>query len=102
MGDVVPLFDPYNEKRALDRIKKLWFEGNFILLPHAKKPLQDDDLDILDVEHVIRYGVIKETTNPRKLWRYRIEGLTADRLRAACVIEIDDKAILITVFRLKH
>jgi hypothetical protein len=66
--------------------------------------MSDDRLDINDIEHIIRYGQITEITQPRRLWRYRIEGTVVDRTRAACVVELelDDNAILVTVFRLKR
>jgi hypothetical protein len=102
MGDVVPRFDPYNKRRALERIKKLWREGEFIILPHAKKEMANDDVTVLDVENIIRYGMITEVTQPRQLWRYRIEGSIVDRSKAACVIELDGRAILVTVFKIKR
>lgn len=102
MGDVVQLVDPYNKRRAIERIKKLWREGDFVIVSHAKKAMEEDDLSISDVDNVIHYGSITEITPNRQNWRYRIEGPCIEHLRTACIVELDGKAILVTVFRLQR
>lgn len=97
MGNVVPLHDPSNYVWAIRRIKSLWNEGNFEILPHAQERMKKWKLDILDIEHIVKYGRVVEHTMPQNLWRYKVQGTAVDRRRAHCMIEIDGSLIIVTV-----
>lgn len=102
MGEVIALSDPMNERRVLERIKGLWKQGDFELRGHAIVEMRKDAVDTPDLENIIRYGVITEITQPRNQWRYRIEGKTVDRRLAACVVEVNGRVVVITVFLLRR
>lgn len=97
MGQVIPLEDPLNYRAALQRIKRLWNEGYVEILPHAQKRMRQRHLDTNDIQYIIRYGRIVEHSQPKDLWRYTIEGTSVDGKEAACVVEIDDNLIIVTV-----
>ena len=78
MGEVMALHDPLNYRRVLLRIKKLWDEGSVVVLPHAQTQMQARGLDLLDVQHVIRYGRITDHSRPGELWRYKVAGMAVD------------------------
>lgn len=101
MGEEIPLSDPMNRRRVLERIKWLWNHGEFKIIGHAIDEMLKDRIETPDLENMIRYGQITEITQPRELWRYRIEGTTVDRRRAACVVEVNGRVVVITAFLLK-
>jgi energy-coupling factor transporter ATP-binding protein EcfA2 len=97
MGKMVPLQDPENYRRALQRIKRLWEEGKVLILSHAKGRMRKRGIDILDIQHVIRYGSVIEHSKPRNLWRYTLKGTSVDGDSIGCVVEIDGRLIIVTV-----
>jgi len=98
MGKIVQVNDPYDKARVLQRIKKLLLEGEVQILFHAQEKMRIRQLDMSDVQHVLRYGMITEITSAAERWRYRIEGKTVDGKRAACVVEINGRLLVVTVF----
>jgi len=101
MADVVPLHDPTNYKRVLERIRRLWNEGTTEFPLHAQERMEEWAIDVLDIRHVIKYGRLVEHSRPGALWRYRIEGRTVDGDRLAVVVEIDGHLIVVTVLVLR-
>jgi len=95
MGNVVLLYDPSDHTWALRRIKRLWDEGNVILLPHARKRMEERRLDTLDIQYIIRYGLIVEHSRPKELWRYKIQGKALDARKASVLVEIDIHSVII-------
>ncbi len=101
MGEVVPLQDPENPKWVLRRIRELWETGEVEVTPHAQQRMVKWELDILDIQHVLRYGRVTEHSQAQRGgWRYRIDGTIVDGGRAACVVEIEGHLIVVTVFSL--
>lgn len=97
MAKAVPLKDPTNYRRVHERIKALWETGNFI--PHAEGRMRTRKLEVTDIQHVIKTGRIVEHSKPGELWRYKIEGLSVDGKKIACVVEINDALEVIAVMR---
>ncbi len=98
MGSVVPLFQPENYKWVQRRIRTLWNQGNVIILPHAQQRMLERGLDMTDIQHIIRRGIIVEHSFPKDLWRYKIVGKALDNRKAAVVIEVDSHSnIVVTV-----
>ncbi len=89
--------DPTNYKWAHQRIKKLWSEGNTEIRPHAQLRMGQRDIDILDIQNVIRYGRIIEHSKPAQLWRYTILGKAVDGAGMKVVVEINGSLIIVTV-----
>lgn len=103
MGEVVPLEDPLNYRRVMQRIRKLLEEGTLYIPPHARQEMARDGLDETDVINMIRTGFIKPNShsNPHGYWRYVVEGSSVDKGRASCVVELERKLVVVTVFALK-
>jgi energy-coupling factor transporter ATP-binding protein EcfA2 len=97
MADVLPMWDPGNYRRVLQRIKKLWNEGETVITSHAQIQMKKREIDMNDVANVIRYGQIIEHSKPITYWRYTIFGKAVDGERMKCVVEIDGNLIIVTV-----
>lgn len=76
--------------------------GTVIYTKHFRDELVNDDLTMKDVLAVCKSGaVIMEPEKDIKTgkWKYRIEGITADRRQVAVVFTFrSDLAVFITVF----
>ena len=55
------------------------------------------EIDISDIQNVIRYGRIVEHSKPLDLWRYTILGKAVDGDRTKVVVEINGRLIIVTV-----
>ncbi len=97
MGKIIPLRDPTNYRRALQRIKALWEEGKVAIKPHAKRRMQEYGFDMMDIQHVIRYGRVTDHSQPHNLWRYVVDGSSVDEAPMRCVVEINGRLIIVTV-----
>ena len=97
-----PIYDPLNYKRVMWRIKKIWEEGSVKFVHHANEQMKKRGLDVSDVENISRYGRIVEHSQPAELWRYKIEGLSLDHGKAACIVELNKRLIIITVISIKR
>ena len=100
MAKIAQMNDPYDKTRVLQRIKKLLLEGEVQILFHAQEKMRIRHLDMSDVQHVLRYGMITEIIPAGERWRYRIEGKTVDGKRAGCVVEINGRMLVVTVFEI--
>jgi hypothetical protein len=103
MGEVVPIEDPTNYRRVLQRIKRLLADGSYLILPHAKDEAKKDRLDDTDVLNIIRTGTLKPHSHSmgRNGWRYVVEGDSVDHGRAVCVVEVTGTLIVVTVYALR-
>jgi hypothetical protein len=103
MGEVVPIDDPLNYRRVLQRIKKMLSERTYFMPPHARVEAAKDGFDDQDVLNIIRTGTLKPNSHSmgRQGWRYVVEGESVDHGRAACVVEITATLIIVTVYALK-
>lgn len=99
MPEVIVLQDPENYKAVHGRIKHLLKEGQTEFLPHAQKRMQHRGLDDQDIIHILKYGQIVEHSKPDDLWRYTISGKSIDQKKAKCVVEINDRLIIVTVIK---
>ena len=88
---------PLSYKRAMERIRALWKEGAVTFWTHALGRMKERKIDILDLEHLIRYGHVVEHSKPGQFWRYKVEGYSVDDERIACTVEINGKLIIVTV-----
>lgn len=97
MNNIYPLEDPGNYKWAIKRIRHLWNEGIVIWTHHAEERMDERDCNMLDVQHIIRYGQIIEHSLPKGYWRYTIKGETLSGRTASCVVEVKGSLIIVTV-----
>ena len=82
----------------MQRIRTLWNEGRVVIVPHAGRRLKERGLDVLDLEHIIRFGRVTEHSRPATRWRYRVDGRAVDGTPGTCVVEVDGTLIVVTVF----
>ena len=101
MAKVKRLHDPGDYKGAQFRIKKLWNEGLFRIIPHAEERMLQNQLDTNDIQHLIRYGNITSHSKPMNLWRYTIDGNSVDGQKMRCVVEINGTLIFVSAFKLR-
>ncbi len=102
---------PIDKPHTGDLAKRLLCEciqsGYVIYSRHFKEELLNDGLTIGDILLVCRSGAISMAPEPdskRGTWKYRIEGLTADRETVAVVFTFDPqkRAVFITAFKRNH
>src|SRR5262245_60869090 len=97
MARIYTMFGQDEYKRVHQRIKKLLEEGKTEITYHAQKRMKERNIDITDVQYVIRYGRITEHSKPMTFWRYTIVGKAVDGDGVKCVVEIDGSLIIVTV-----
>jgi Domain of unknown function (DUF4258) len=97
MADVLPISNPGNYKLAHQRIRKLWNEGKTEIGIHAQRRMKERDIDMNDIQNVIRYGRIIEHSKPMTYWRYTLLGKAVDGETMKCVVEINGNLIIVTV-----
>jgi len=94
---------PLSRDRAKARLNRCIETGVVIYSQHFRQELIDDGLTREDVFCVCRSGAI--STPPERdirsgRWKYRIEGLTVDRVHIAIVFTFrSTDVVFITVFR---
>jgi Domain of unknown function (DUF4258) len=75
----------------------------FVLTRHAAEEQANDDLDLIDTLHVLRYGVAdpKHTGfyNKTQSWRYGVKGSTEDAKNVIVIVSFNGKMMIITVFK---
>jgi hypothetical protein len=77
--------------------------GAYELTKHAAEEQADDDLDLLDTLHVLRYGAADqkhtEFNTKSQSWRYGIKGKTEDGNTVIVIVAFKGSMIIITVFK---
>jgi hypothetical protein len=97
MGELLSLRNPQDYVWAMKRIRHLWEEGKVELVSHAIKQMAKRHIDMLDIQHVIRYGRIVSHSMPLYLWRYKVAGTRVNGRPVACIVEINGNLIIVTV-----
>lgn len=93
---------PLSRDQAEAKLNRCLEEGAAIYSRHFRDELLNDDLSMQDVLTVCKSDVIfmapeKDIKTAR--WKYRIEGVNADRPKIAVVFTFrTDQAVFITVF----
>jgi hypothetical protein len=76
---------------------------DYVMTIHAEEEMEDDDLSILDVEHVILTGEIIERQQDQETgeWKYLIAGYTLadDPLIVVAKLALTRTLVIITVYR---
>lgn len=97
MAEADSFLDPTDYKAVVIRIRRIWNEGTTVFTSHAQDAMEERGIHELDIQHVIRFGEIKEHTKPGELWRYRVEGETVDGDWLGVIVEINGSLIIVTV-----
>jgi len=94
---------PLSRDRAKARLNRCIENGVVTYSQHFREELANDDLTREDVLYVCRSGAISkppERDIRTGRWKYRIEGMTVDRVPIAVVFTFRSvDAVFITVFR---
>lgn len=99
MGEAIGIHDrPLNPATAIARIRKRWEEGNVEWTAYFQKRMRVRRITFSHVQAVIRYGRVVGNRRKGDLWRYSVEGETADRGKLRIVVEIHPGLILITAY----
>lgn len=86
-----------------DDAEKLIKRADLVLTKHFRRELQEERLDIVDVQHVIRRGYVCDEPefNPATgEWNYRLHGTATDGQFVTIVFcpPTEEEAVLITIF----
>ena len=88
---------------VLQRMREKVRALDYVITIHAEEEMEDDDLSILDVEHVILTGEIIERQQDQETgeWKYLIAGQTLadDPLIVVAKLALTGTLVIITVYR---
>ena len=79
------------------RIRRLLDQGDLEIKPHARQRMIERKYLIGDVENVLRLGIVVSHSFERGAWRWKVRGVTVERKRATCIVEIDGLLIVVTI-----
>lgn len=71
----------------------LWFSG------HAECEMANDELTRLDIENVLRAGVVEPSELERGSWRHRVK---TNRICVVVVIVSETEAVVVTAWRIRR
>ena len=86
-------------QRMREKVRAL----DYVMTIHAEEEIEDDDISILDVEHVILSGEIIERQQDQETgeWKYLIAGntLADDPIIVVAKLALTGTMVIITVYR---
>ena len=86
-------------QRMREKVRAL----DYVMTIHAEEEMEDDDISILDVEHVILTGEIIERQQDQEIgeWKYLIAGhtLADDLIIVVAKLALTGTLVIITVYR---
>ena len=86
-------------QRMREKVRAL----DYVMTIHAEEEMEDDDISILDVEHVILTGEIIERQQDQETgeWKYLIAGntLADDPIIVVAKLALTGTLFIITVYR---
>jgi hypothetical protein len=89
-------------ERILQIIKNKISQLQYVMTIHAEEEMEDDELNIIDIEHSILNGKILERQKDRITAesKYRIQGETAEGIQVEIIVKLSPtgKVVIITVY----
>ncbi|MEA2061385.1 MAG: DUF4258 domain-containing protein [Thermodesulfobacteriota bacterium] len=89
---------------TLKKMQEAIRNRQYVMTLHAEEEMDDDDLSIFDIEHIVLFGKIieKQKDQVTKEWKYFIEGQSFSNELTVVVAKISmtGKLVIITVFKL--
>ena len=86
-------------QRMQEKVRAL----DYVMTIHAEEEMEDDDISILDVEHVILSGEIIERQQDQETgeWKYLIAGntLADDPIIVVAKLTLTGTQVIMTVYR---
>ena len=93
---------PLASRSAIARARELWCRGEVFISPHALERMRERCVTAVELEHVIlRSGRIVESSHPGRAWRYVIEGRTTEARDIRCVVELEERLVVVTVVAMR-
>ena len=90
--------------RILKRMQEAIRNKQYIMTLHAEEEMDDDNLSIFDIEHIVLIGRIIERQKDQmtKEWKYLIEGesFSNDLTVVVVKLSITGKLMFITVYKI--
>ena len=90
--------------RILKRMQEAIRNKQYIMTLHAEEEMDDDNLSIFDIEHIVLIGRIIERQKDQmtKEWKYLIEGesFSNDLTVVVVKLRITGKLMFITVYKI--
>jgi Domain of unknown function (DUF4258) len=88
---------------SLQRMREKVRALDYVMTIHAEEEIEDDDISILDVEHVILTGEIiaRQQDQETGEWKYLITGntLADDPIIVVAKLALTGTLVIITVYR---
>jgi len=88
---------------VLQRMREKVRALDYVMTIHAEEEMEDDDISILDVEHVLLTGEIIERQQDQETgeWKYLIAGptLADDPIIVVAKLALTGTLVIITVYR---
>ena len=92
------------DAQLLKAIHKHLAEDRYRVTKHADAELKNDNLDLLDVVHVLKTGKHDHSKTGldthRQIWKYAIEGRIEDARKIRVIIAFIEEMLIITVMEL--
>ena len=90
---------------VLQRMREKVRALDYVMTIHAEEEMEDDDISILDVEHVILTGEIIERQQDQETgeWKYLIAGntLADEPIIVVAKLAFTGNLVIITVYRVE-
>lgn len=98
---------PEQIAELLRKIRECIEQGNYLLIEHAVLRLNERDIDLGDVEYVLKHGYHEKRKTCFdelfKTWKYSIRGKCLEDQTLRIIVAFDDKQLLIvTVISLEE
>jgi len=93
MSNVIPFHAAADFRAALKHARRLWEDGDVVILSHAQERMLERGIDMLDLQNVIHTGRVTQ----QLMDRFTIVGQTVDGKSAGCVVKIANELKIITV-----
>jgi hypothetical protein len=88
---------------VLQRMREKVRALDYVMTIHAEEEIEDDDISILDVEHVLFTGEIIERQQDQETgeWKYLIAGhsLADDPIIVVAKLALTGTLVIVTVYR---
>lgn len=88
---------PFTPVAARSLIRRILEEGRVVFSKHARQEMQNDELTAVDINNVLRAGIIDEPEYENGSWRYKVWTL-----RITVVVALRSQAELVVVTTWRH
>lgn len=91
--------EPLKSPNARKLIQEIRSRGSVVLSRHAREEMAKDQLDAVDVDNVLRGGVVEPGEYENGSWRYRVR---TDRITVVIAFRSESELVVVTAWRNKR